>query len=315
MTPMTFTFWETLPGHTDLMFYEGLHGGVATPEADEARHADPLVGVESMLVIRFANPKGIAFQYLRNMIPDSFMSRANTIVVKQPSALAFDLVMFDLDGTLIATAAELAGALNDTLAGLDMPVAEQAKVERWIGHGTRELLVQALAWAGKTSADAVRASSALVAALGEFDLHYCNRCGTSSRPYPRVHEVLQDLRHHAIKLAVVTNKDARYTRLLLDAHQLTGLLDLVVSGDTLPTRKPDPGGILHCLAQFGVPPDRALFVGDSSVDVATARNAGVRVWAMSYGYNMGQPISDSKPDRVLQAFEELTSARRARRLR
>ena len=215
--------------------------------------------------------------------------------------------MFDLDGTLIATAAELAGALDDTLIGLNLPVPDQPRVERWIGHGTRELVVQALAWAGKTSTDAVRTSSVLIAALGDFDLHYRNRCGTSSRPYPQVHEVLQELHRHAIKLAVVTNKDARYTRLLLNAHQLTGLFDLVVSGDTLPTRKPDPGGIFHCLAQFAVTPDRALFVGDSSVDVATARNAGVCIWAMSYGYNMGQPISDSKPDRMLQAFGELTT--------
>ncbi len=226
--------------------------------------------------------------------------------MNKTSAHAFDLVMFDLDGTLVATAAELAGALNDTLTGLNLPVVEQLRVEGWVGHGTRELLVRALAWVGKTSTDAVRASSTLIAALVEFDLHYRNRCGSSSRPYPQVHEVLQDLRQHAIKLALVTNKDARYTRLLLNAHQLTGLLDLVVSGDTLPTRKPDPGGIFHCLAQFGVLPERALFVGDSSVDVATARNAGVRIWAMSYGYNMGQPIADSKPDRVLQAFGELT---------
>jgi len=76
-------------------------------------------------------------------------------------------------------------------------------------------------------------------------------------------------------------------------------LDAVVSGDTLPTKKPNPAGIEHCLAQFGVPRHRALFVGDSSIDVATARNAGVLVWMLPYGYNMGQPLEACSPDRII----------------
>lgn len=77
------------------------------------------------------------------------------------------------------------------------------------------------------------------------------------------------------------------------------LIDLVVSGDTLPTKKPDPAGIERCLAQFGITRGRALFVGDSSIDVATARAAGVAVWALPYGYNMGQPIEACGPDRLI----------------
>jgi phosphoglycolate phosphatase len=68
----------------------------------------------------------------------------------------------------------------------------------------------------------------------------------------------------------------------------------------LPSKKPDPAGIASCLMQFGVPRQRALFVGDSSIDVATARNAGVTVWALPYGYNMGQPIKASAPDRIIE---------------
>jgi phosphoglycolate phosphatase len=102
-----------------------------------------------------------------------------------------------------------------------------------------------------------------------------------------------------VKLAVVTNKEGRYTATVLEVHQLTPLLDRVVSGDTLPSKKPDPAGIQSCLAQFDVPPEKALFVGDSSIDVATARNAGVVVWALPYGYNMGQPIEACAPDRVI----------------
>ena len=211
----------------------------------------------------------------------------------------FDLVMFDLDGTLVETAPEIADAVNDTLRRFELPEVTQQQVNDWIGHGTRTLLIQALAFAGKTNVATVSASDSLTLIAAEFDSHYQRRCGTRSHLYPQVRETLVALRGQGVKLAVVTNKESRYTRTVLDAHQLAPLLDCVVNGDTLPTKKPDPAGIQSCLAQFDVPPNRALFVGDSSIDVATARNAGVAVWALPYGYNMGQPIEVCAPDRVI----------------
>jgi phosphoglycolate phosphatase len=211
----------------------------------------------------------------------------------------FDLVMFDLDGTLIETAPEIMDAVNDTLRRFDLPEVTQQQVNDWIGHGTRELLIQALAFAGKTDVAAVRVSDSLGLIAHEFDKHYQRRCGTRSQLYPQVRETLAALREQGVKTAVVTNKEGRYTATVLDAHQLMPLLDCVVSGDTLATKKPNPAGIEHCLAQFGVPKHRALFVGDSSIDVATARNGGVAVWALPYGYNMGQPIAACAPDRVI----------------
>ena len=211
----------------------------------------------------------------------------------------FDLIMFDLDGTLIETAPEICDAVNDTLRRFDLPTVAQQQVNDWIGHGTRELLIQALAYSGKTDVATVRASDSLALIAAEFDKHYQRRCGTRSHLYPQVRETLTALRERGVKLAVVTNKEGRYTSTVLDAHQLMPLLDGVVSGDTLPTKKPNPAGIERCLTQFGVPRHRALFVGDSSIDVATARNAGVPVWALPYGYNMGQPIEACAPDRVI----------------
>lgn len=211
----------------------------------------------------------------------------------------FDLVMFDLDGTLVETAPEICDAVNDTLRRFDLKEVTQQQVNDWIGYGTRELLIQALAYSGKTDVASVRASDSLILISAEFDKHYQSRCGTRSYLYPQVRETLIALRARGVKLAVVTNKENRYTATVLEVHQLTPLLDSVVSGDTLPTKKPDPAGIQRCLKQFDVPPQRALFVGDSSIDVATARNAGVAVWALPYGYNMGQPIEACAPDRVI----------------
>ena len=216
-----------------------------------------------------------------------------------PTQNPFDLVMFDLDGTLIETAPEICDAVNDTLQALALPKVSQTQVNDWIGHGTRTLLVQALAWSQGLSEAEVRASDSLPASAALFDQHYQARCGTRSQLYPQVRETLVALRNRGVKLAVVTNKEGRYTATVLNAHQLMPLLDHVVSGDTLPTKKPDPAGIASCLAEFGVAQSRALFVGDSSIDVATARNAGVAVWALPYGYNMGQPIAACAPDRII----------------
>jgi phosphoglycolate phosphatase len=217
----------------------------------------------------------------------------------------FDLIMFDLDGTLIETAPEICDAVNDTLRRFDLPDVSQQQVNDWIGQGTRELLIQALAFSSMTRVEVVRASETLPMIAAEFDIHYQARCGTRSHLYPQVRETLTALRAQGVKLAVVTNKEGRFTETVLNVHHMRGLLDDVVSGDTLPTKKPDPAGIAHCLAQFGVPAHRALFVGDSSIDVATARNAGVAVWALPYGYNMGQPIESCAPDRVIADCSEL----------
>lgn len=226
-------------------------------------------------------------------------------MVSSSHQFAFDLVLFDLDGTLIETAPEICDAVNDTLQCFDLPQVKQQQVNDWIGHGTRTLLIQALAFAGETDVPTVTASDNLALIAAEFDRNYQQRCGTRSHLYPYVRETLASLRAQGVKLAVVTNKESRYTETILNAHQLDSVLDCIVSGDTMSTKKPDPAGIKHCLNQLGVPPDRALFVGDSSIDIITARNAGVRVWALPYGYNMGQPIEACAPDRMIADCSEL----------
>jgi len=214
--------------------------------------------------------------------------------------------MFDLDGTLVETAPEITDAVNDTLRQFGWAAIDEEQVARWIGHGTGALLVQAVARASDTPAAAVRDSERLAAIGTVYEHWYAQRCGTRSRLYPQVRETLATLRTQGTRLAIVTNKEQRYTRRVLEAHQLANAFDEVICGDTLSTRKPDPAGVLACLRQFGAKPERSLFVGDSSIDAATARNAGVPVWLLPYGYNMGQPIEQAAPDRVIADFSALT---------
>ncbi|WP_323030818.1 phosphoglycolate phosphatase [Brachymonas denitrificans] len=214
-------------------------------------------------------------------------------------------IFFDLDGTLVETAPEIADAVNDTLRHFGWPTVAQSEVDRWIGHGTRELLIQALARVGARSVEEVRQGELLQEALPVFDQHYQQRCGTRSQLYPHVRDTLAQLREHDCRLAVVTNKEKRYTDTVLHTHQLADAFDLVVSGDTFPTKKPDPAGVLHGLQLWNVDKADALFVGDSSIDAATARQAGIAIWLLPYGYNMGQPVTACKPDRVIADFSEI----------
>jgi phosphoglycolate phosphatase len=218
---------------------------------------------------------------------------------------AYDLILFDLDGTLVETAPEIMDAVNDALRHFGLSEVTQQQVTNWIGHGTRELLVQALADRTGAKPEQARDGEFLRAVLPVYDRFYAQRCGTRSHLFPHVRETLTKLREQGVKLAVVTNKEGRYTQVVLDVHQLTPMFDAVISGDTFSAKKPNPVGVAHCLSQFGVSADRALFVGDSSIDAATARNAGLPVWLLPYGYNMGQAIEACAPDRVIQDFSSL----------
>lgn len=212
------------------------------------------------------------------------------------------LVMFDLDGTLIETAPEIADAVNDTLTDLRLPLVTLQQVNDWIGHGTHALLISALAYVKGCTVSDIRTWQGLERASEVFNGFYRKRCGTRSNLYPHVREVLLALRGSGVHLAVVTNKEGRFTQAVLQAHAMQDTFDMVVSGDTLATKKPHPAAIQHCLDHFGVSPEQALFVGDSSIDAQTARNAGVRVWLLPYGYNMGEPVTHAKPDAVIDSF-------------
>jgi phosphoglycolate phosphatase len=216
-----------------------------------------------------------------------------------------ELVLFDLDGTLVDTAPEICDAVNDTLLALGLARVSLEKVKTWIGHGTGWLLVQALAEATGSTRTEVSGSKLLKEAQPRFAFDYERRCGTSSRLYPHAREVLLQLGSRGVRRALVTNKEERFTLPVLRRHGIRGLLDRVVCGDSLPTKKPDPAGVIDCLRAFDVHPRRAVFVGDSSIDVATARNADIAVWAVTHGYNMDEPIADSRPDRLIETLDPL----------
>lgn len=210
---------------------------------------------------------------------------------------ALNLIIFDLDGTLIETAGEIGLAVNRTLEDFKLDPVSDSDVRRWIGHGTGWLMKQA--WLDRGE-DPEMDADLWEEVMARFVHHYYETAGTLSHPYPHVLETLKKLGEMGVKRAILTNKEGRFTDRVLSAHGLgASLLDAVVSGDTLPVKKPDPSGIRHLLTQFNSSAEDALFVGDSETDIKTARAAKLICWAVPYGYNHGRPIADEQPDRVV----------------
>jgi phosphoglycolate phosphatase len=211
--------------------------------------------------------------------------------------LAADAVLLDLDGTLLDTATDLTTAANRTLAEFGREPVAEAQVRDWIGDGVRALVASFMEATG----------GQVEGAYERFLAHYGECFSEQSYPYPGVPEALERLRAMALPLAVITNKAAAFTEPLLAATGLTPYLDCVVSGDTLPQKKPDPAPVHHAAGQLGVAPARAVFVGDSANDVAAGRAAGCPVVCVSYGYNRGIDPRELGADRVIDSFDELPS--------
>ncbi len=220
----------------------------------------------------------------------------------------FDLIMLDLDGTLVDTAGEIGDTVNDVLQALRLPPASDELVRSWVGQGSRELLIRACSHAAGLPQAEVRASHTMESVLEMYGRFHQRRCGTRSHVYPHVADTLAALSGLGVAMALVTNREARFAEAVLRSHGLQRFFNPIVAGDTLPVKKPDAATVGHCLRLHGVPAERALLVGDSAVDVATGRNAAVQCWVVPYGYNSGLPIQDADPDRVITDLSAVLAA-------
>lgn len=209
----------------------------------------------------------------------------------------YDIVSFDLDGTLVDTAAEIAEAVNLSLDVHGVARRPTAEITHLIGDGARQLMLKLLArlfLEQPALADTVRVE--VVLERFEHDLNAT--IGSICVPYAGAHEALTRLREAGVRLACVTNKELRHARRVLEATRLDGLFELVVGGDSLPHKKPHASVLRHVIETLNGDRCRAAHVGDSSTDMDAARNAGVAAWAVPYGYNAGVPIAESKPQRI-----------------
>lgn len=213
---------------------------------------------------------------------------------------AIRAVLIDLDGTLLDTAPDLAAAANRMLAHLGLPQREPQLVAKFIGRGIPMLVRRALAGSLEGNAD-----EALHArALPLFERYYAEESGRRAMPYPGAREGIEQFRALGLRLACVTNKTERFTRELLERAGFASSFDLLVCGDTVARKKPDPMPLLFACERWTLYPSQALFIGDSLHDVAAARAAGCPVWCVPYGYNEGLPVDTLDCDRIVATLSE-----------
>jgi phosphoglycolate phosphatase len=212
-------------------------------------------------------------------------------------------LLFDLDGTLLDTASDIARALNRTLADYALEPLPVVEVSRMIGRGSPMLIERAAAARGRP-ADETEKSAMLKRFLHHSDMLH-DEDESDALPYTAVADTLQWFHDGGMKIAVVTNKHYRFASGLLERLELSQWIDVLVGGDTCKHRKPDPEPLLFACQALAVAPSDVLMVGDSINDVRAARAAGIPVVCVPYGYNEGEDPRALPCDAIIETLAEL----------
>ena len=214
-----------------------------------------------------------------------------------------ELIVIDLDGTLIDSAPDLAFAASEMLSRLGRAKVAEERVRKWIGNGAGMLVKRALTgeiWPEEDPPEFQRA-------LDVFSEIYTDNVSVRSSLYPGVIEGLQQLGKAGFNLACVTNKHSRFTRPLMERTGLGRYFDYVGCGDDFEHLKPHPLSLLKTAERFDVAPEQSLMIGDSSNDVQAARAAGFRVFCVPYGYHNGLRVEDLNADLIIDSLADLSS--------
>ncbi|WP_201556899.1 phosphoglycolate phosphatase [Psychrobacter sp. 72-O-c] len=216
------------------------------------------------------------------------------------------LLIFDFDGTLIDSVPDLADATNNMLQQLGKPTYSLDTIKEWVGNGSRLLIERALI--GKTAVEKGEVSKEEADHAEQvFFEAYSNISRSKTFAYPNVDKGLHQLKEAGFTLALVTNKPIRFVPKILEGLGWTPLFDMVLGGDSLPVKKPDPAPLLHVCETLNFKPAQTIMIGDSINDISAGKNAGIDTIGLSYGYNYGKDIRDSKPNQAFDHFKELLS--------
>lgn len=211
-------------------------------------------------------------------------------------------VIFDLDGTLVDTAPDLIAAANHALSDVGLDPVPGHILAPAIALGARFMIMDGLKHTGR-----VLPEGEVDRLLAIFLDYYLRNIANASRPYPGAVASLETLRANGVRLGICTNKRSHLSKALIQALELNPLLDAVVGRDSVAKSKPHPDHLLETIRQAGGSAQRAIMVGDTAVDVATARAAGVPVIGVTFGYS-DTPMPDLNPDIVISRYDDLLPA-------
>ncbi|WP_293647604.1 phosphoglycolate phosphatase [Thiolapillus sp.] len=211
------------------------------------------------------------------------------------------MILIDVDGTLVDSVPDLAWCVDEMMQQLGREPWGETRVRDWVGNGVERLVRRALIG----QLDGEPSDEEFDKAYPIFLDLYADNTSKRSLLYPGVQEGLDYLREQGYSLGCVTNKAEQFTLPLLQDLGIFDYFGIVVAGDTLPVKKPDPTPLLYAAEFFGVTPEQSLMIGDSKSDVKAARAAGFGIVCMSYGYNHGEDIRIYEPDEVIDSMAEL----------
>ena len=212
------------------------------------------------------------------------------------------LIMIDVDGTLVDSVPDLAYCIDEMMQKLGLQKWGEDKVRHWVGNGVPKLVERALT--GELEGQPTQEVFDIAYPIF-LDLYEDNNAQRSYL-YDGVREGLDYLISQGYQLGCVTNKSEQFTHPLLKALGIFNDFKIIISGDTLAKRKPDPMPLLYCAEHFNLKPKECLMLGDSVSDVKAARAAGFDIICMSYGYNHGNDIADENPDLVIDSMNQLS---------
>ena len=212
--------------------------------------------------------------------------------------------IIDLDGTMIDTVDDFTAGLNGMLAQLDAAETSREEVIDYVGKGSEHLIRSVLAPRFETD----HAQERFDEALAIYQEEYAKINGTHTRLYPDVEAGLKAMRDAGLKLACVTNKPRRFAVELLTQYGLIGYFSLVIGGDTLAKKKPDPLPMLTACAELQVAPQATVAIGDSENDALAGRAAGMATLTVPYGYNHGQSVQTIKSDGIVGSLLDAAKA-------
>jgi len=212
-------------------------------------------------------------------------------------------ILFDLDGTLIDSAPDLALAINHMLTTLNRETFSDDLIRSWVGNGAQVIVKRGLS--GKADFDENIDPALFEKALAIFLTFYAQNLCVDTVTYPNVRATLKILKAQGYRLVIVTNKPFDFIEPILVGLELTGLFELCLGGDSLPERKPSPLPLLHVCEQLSLSVDQCVMVGDSKNDILAANAANMQSIGLTYGYNYGEDIGEHQPDVVFSDFADI----------
>lgn len=217
-----------------------------------------------------------------------------------------NVLLFDLDGTLVDSVPDLASAVNKTLVELGRTPFNEEIIRGWVGNGAKVLIQRALSGSDEVLTDLseVQLERALEIFFKAYQLGVC----INTKLYTGVLDTLTALKAAGYRLAIITNKPERFVGPIVNNLALNGLFELIIGGDTLEKSKPDPLPLYHAVSALAVTAEQCVMIGDSKNDILAAKAANIDSVGLTYGYNYGEDIAKYHPELVLDNFANLLHA-------